>query len=66
MDSTGLKGRYDFTLDVSSYLGSMHAGDLPSVLTEALRQQLGLNLEHRKTSLEVMVVDHVERVPLEK
>jgi uncharacterized protein (TIGR03435 family) len=65
VDATGLKGRYDFTLDVSSYLGSMYPGDLPIVLTEALRQQLGLSLEHRKTSIEIMVVDHVERAGLE-
>jgi uncharacterized protein (TIGR03435 family) len=65
VDMTGLKGRYDFTLDVSSYLRSLQPGDLPVVLTEALRQQLGLNLEHRKVSIERMVVDHVERVPRE-
>jgi uncharacterized protein (TIGR03435 family) len=62
---TGLKGRYDFTLDISSYLGSIQPGDLPSVLNEALQQQLGLNLVYRKASLEVLVIDHVEKAPEE-
>lgn len=66
VDLTGLKGRYDFTLDISSYLGGMQPGDLPAVLNEALQKQLGLNLVHRKASLEVLVIDHVEKVPVEK
>ena len=51
----------DFTLDVSFYMGSMQPRDLPIVLTEAQRQQLGLSMEHRKVAIETMVVDHVER-----
>lgn len=57
----GLKGRYDFTLDVSSQIGSMQPGDLPIVLTEAQYQQLGLSMEHHKVAIETMVMDHVER-----
>jgi uncharacterized protein (TIGR03435 family) len=32
---------------------------------EALREQLGLKLEERKTPLGVLVIDRVERVPIE-
>ncbi|HWC95347.1 MAG TPA: TIGR03435 family protein [Candidatus Sulfopaludibacter sp.] len=65
VDLTGLKGRYDFALDISGYMGGMRPGDLPTVLDEALRKQLGLGLERRKVPLDVIVIDHAERTPLE-
>jgi uncharacterized protein (TIGR03435 family) len=59
-DATELKGKYDMTLhwipDASS--------DGPTIF-EALQQQLGLKLEQRKTTVDVLVVDHVEKVPTE-
>lgn len=65
VDRTGLNGRYDFKLDISAYMGHMQSGDLPGILSEAMRQQLGLDLEHRKVPIEVRIVDHVERAPVE-
>jgi uncharacterized protein (TIGR03435 family) len=41
----------------------MQAGDFPSILTKALRKQLGLNLERRKMTIEVLVVDKALETP---
>ena len=38
--------------------------DGPSI-ADALRDQLGLKLETRRAPLEIIVVDHVEKVPTE-
>jgi uncharacterized protein (TIGR03435 family) len=65
VDMTGLNGRYDFTLDIGSYLVGLQPGELPSIANDALQKQLGLGLEHRKVPLEVLVVDHVEKAPIE-
>ncbi len=73
LDMTGLKGFYDMKLDwVPEPRPSADGkGDLPAAadppqgptLTIALQEQLGLKLETRKAPLEVLVVDHAERVP---
>jgi uncharacterized protein (TIGR03435 family) len=65
VDLTGLKGRYDFSLDISSYMPGMQNGDLPVFLNDALQRQLGLNLKPRKVPIAILVVDHAEKVPLE-
>src|SRR5437762_9159339 len=68
LDMTGLTGIYDFTVDTSG-LGfngnspaSPNAG--PSIFT-AVEENLGLKLEARKAPIDVLVIDHVERVPTE-
>jgi bla regulator protein BlaR1 len=62
-DGTGLTGEYDFTLRwVPDQLGAEEPG--PSVFT-ALQEQLGLKLESHKGPVEVLVIDHVERTPIE-
>lgn len=65
VDLTGLKGRYDLTLDISSYMGGGQPMDLPAVLNEALQKQLGLNLVQRKAPIEMLIVDHAEKAPVE-
>ena len=74
VDKTGLAGAYEFDLSWApeSYesmgVGRMPplmaesgpGGDGPSLLT-ALRQQLGLRMESKKTPLAVVVVDWAER-----
>ena len=70
MDRTGLNGSYDFTLDY--YRGPGGVGVLegrepapdpngPSLYT-ALRQQLGLSLESRNVPVELLIIDHVEKL----
>jgi uncharacterized protein (TIGR03435 family) len=68
IDITGLTAEYDFTLDIAPYLdGAGGAGvddsklDIPGIIAQAIRDQLGLKLDYRKTSVEVLVVDRVER-----
>lgn len=55
-DKTGLSGRYDFTFEFDS------AG-APDAAVDAVRDQLGLDLEAIKISLPVVIVDHVDRTP---
>jgi uncharacterized protein (TIGR03435 family) len=65
LDMTGLNGFYDLTLDwVEDAAASTDPQKFPE-LPIALQEQLGLKLESRKAPLEVVVVDHIERVPTE-
>lgn len=66
---TGLDGNYDFKLDLRSYLLNRQPGDppldLPSIATTAIDEQLGLRLEARKISVDMLVIDHTENNPAE-
>ena len=66
VDQTGLTGRYDFTVDLSSYFADTKPGEQPDItgiVMSALRDQLGLSLESRKEPVEILVIDHVEKTP---
>jgi uncharacterized protein (TIGR03435 family) len=76
MDGTGLKAKYDFTLEFTpetmrraGALGptTVDAPDTQNGLTifEAVESQLGLKLEPSKAPVDILVVDHVERTPTE-
>jgi uncharacterized protein (TIGR03435 family) len=56
-DSTGLAGRYDFTL-------AWARSDGPSERAQAIAEQLGLKLERKKALLDVFVIDHIEKIPI--
>jgi uncharacterized protein (TIGR03435 family) len=67
VNRTGLTARYWYALGFSP-LSTQSAGaaDSSSVdIFAALEQQLGLKLESKKESLDVLIVDHAERVPTE-
>ncbi len=68
-DGTGLAGFYDFKLDLRPYIAPLQPGDPPrdpaDLVIPALRDQLGLKLEPRKLTLEVLVVDTAEKTPTE-
>ncbi len=64
INSTGLDGVYDFTLDWTPDNAPSDASAGPSIFA-ALQEQLGLELEASKNRVEVLVIDHVERVPAE-
>ena len=71
VDSTGLTGRYDVTIDAGKYLEDLKppAGggipDVVSVLMRGIQEELGLKLESKKMPLELIIVDRAERTPVE-
>jgi uncharacterized protein (TIGR03435 family) len=70
VDDTGLTGRYEIHMDLSAYLNrSGGAGDgqldLMSILFTGFQDLLGLKLESRKQSVDVLVIDHAEKTPSE-
>jgi len=69
-DMTGLKGVYDFTVDLTSYIpAEFKPGDPPpdivGIAMSALQDQLGLKLEAKKGPVEILIIDHAEKVPTE-
>ena len=60
IDRTGVAGGYDIQLDFAADLAT--DSSLPSLFT-ALRESLGLKLEAQKVPVEMLVVDHVDKVP---
>jgi len=70
IDETGLKGRYDITLDVSSYLSDEtqmkeFQADPARLVFLILEEQCGLKLESKKAPIQLLVVDGAEKVPTE-
>lgn len=57
MDATGLKGRYDIHMDATAYMATSGDGpmDATGFLFNALQQQLGVKLESRKNTPEILV-----------
>lgn len=74
-DLTGLKGKYDVDIswapDRTMEPGPPGSADAADNLTNgadifiAFRDSLGLRLERRKEQVEILVIDHIERVPTE-
>ncbi len=67
-DATELPGFYDFKLDLRPYITPPEPGqplDIAGIAISALKDQLGLKLESRKVTLDVLVVDQAEKTPAE-
>jgi uncharacterized protein (TIGR03435 family) len=67
LDATGLTGLYDFTIDVSGLgFNGRPAEDqtAPSVFT-TVQRDLNLKLEARKESIDVLVIESANRIPVE-
>jgi len=79
LDQTDVKGLFDITLDwvpddTQSKMG-IAGGDRPSRMLsnapdgpsifDALQEKLGLKLQTKKEAVEILAVDHAERVPTE-
>ena len=60
-DQTGLQGVFNFNVEWS--LDSAHPEDRIFAIVTAVEEKLGLKLRPQKVSVEVLVVDHAERVP---
>ncbi len=68
LDKTGLEGRYGFFLFytmLTAQSDDAAAGSGPPDFFAAVEQQLGLRLEPKRESVEILVVDHADRVPTE-
>jgi uncharacterized protein (TIGR03435 family) len=71
LDSTGLTGRYDLTLNIAKYAADMAergkemSMDPLALIVPILQEELGLKLESRKVALDLLVIDHVEKSPIE-
>jgi len=61
LDETGLTGKYDFVLDWERNELPSNDPDAPPEIFTAIQEQLGLKLEPKKDSAEVLVIDHAER-----
>jgi uncharacterized protein (TIGR03435 family) len=68
VDMTGLIGVYDFKLDIVPYLDRGDSGgvdetklDIPTILSQAVEEQLGLKLQQRRVPIMMLVIDHVEK-----
>ena len=59
IDNTGFKGRFDLNLEYSPDPAPADA-TLPSIVT-VLQEELGLKLDSSKGSVEILVIDHIER-----
>jgi uncharacterized protein (TIGR03435 family) len=66
VDKTGVQGVYDFELrwNADDQNATGLDADVPSLFT-ALQETLGLRLQSQKVPGEIVVIDHVERVPTE-
>jgi uncharacterized protein (TIGR03435 family) len=66
-DATGLTGKYDFMLRWIRGNVPVPAGDEDTspTLFQALEKQLGLRLEPKKSPVQVLVIDHMEKAPKE-
>ena len=72
VDKTGLEGVFSFTLDWTpednpgvANPGPASPGDVdpaPSIF-RAVQEQLGLKLEGRKAPVEMLIIDHAEKIP---
>jgi uncharacterized protein (TIGR03435 family) len=77
VDRTGLKGRWDFTLNPEKYVHAFRASMMtdpnrPSepearamLLEQILMGELGLRIERRKEAIEFVVIDHADKTPVE-
>ena len=68
IDQTGLSGRYDFKLDLSGFLDPatpVGINDVIPIVIQAAQQQLGIKIDQKKVPIEMLMVDHAEKIPVE-
>ncbi len=64
VDLTGLKGVYDFSLEWITAGAARQGADGPTMF-DAVEKQLGLKLEQRKQTVEILMIDKLDRTPTE-
>ena len=63
-DQTGLKGKYDLVLDFTNYIPMEERTmrpDMMGVVFAAMQGELGLKLQSEKVTVDVLVVDHLQK-----
>jgi uncharacterized protein (TIGR03435 family) len=71
VDETGLQGRYEIHMDLAPYIQRAADGgnggqlDVQSIMFTGLQEILGLKLEPKKANVDILVIDHAEKVPTE-
>jgi uncharacterized protein (TIGR03435 family) len=69
INNTGLSGRYDAKVNFGKYIpdGTSKEGafDPISMIITGLQEELGLKLESKKMPLDLLIVDHAEKIPAE-
>jgi uncharacterized protein (TIGR03435 family) len=69
VDQTGLAGRYDYFLDINKYVTEEMRNqpgppaEAPTIIAQALQSQLGLRVDAKKATIEILVVDKLEKTP---
>ncbi|MDR3698071.1 MAG: TIGR03435 family protein [Candidatus Sulfopaludibacter sp.] len=73
IDRTGLKGGFDFTIDLMSYIPLDASGkpspesttemDRDGIIIMAVQQQLGLKLEPGKGPVEMIIIEKADKIP---
>ncbi len=64
LDKSGLKGVYDFKLEWVTRVEINNGSDGPTIF-DAVQKQLGLKLDARKESVELLIIDHCDKEPTE-
>jgi uncharacterized protein (TIGR03435 family) len=64
-DATGLKGNYDFRLHYTLGLQATgtEADNSEPTIFEAVQEQLGLKLVKKNAPVDILVIDHLEKLP---
>jgi uncharacterized protein (TIGR03435 family) len=65
VDKTGLTGKYDYALEFPAAESLDVQGDSGPGIATAVQEQLGLKLEPKKVPLEMLIVDHCDKTPVE-
>ena len=75
IDQTGLSGRFNYFLDIEPYFteesrkatpdANGKPPDAHAIIAAAMGKELGLKVESKKITVDVIVIDHVEKSPAE-
>jgi uncharacterized protein (TIGR03435 family) len=69
INNTGFAGRYDATINFGKYVpdgtGKEGSFDPVAMIINGLQEELGLKLESKKMPIDLLVIEHAEKAPVE-